>query len=63
MIKKIINTIKAHYKVLHAAFHFRIKIIRLEDAFGKSYLYCWKKYGHKAMLEEYLNENTWRLKK
>jgi len=59
----MIKLLKAHIKVLHTAFSFRIKIVRLEDAFGKSYKYCWKKYGHKEMLREYLNENTWRLKK
>ena len=63
MIKKLLNKIKPHYRVLWAAFSFRIKIVRLEDAFGRSYRYVWKKYGHKEMVDEYLTDNTWRLKK
>ena len=53
--------LKANLKVWWESKKFKIKIVRREDAFGKTYRYCYKKYGHKIMLDEYLNENTWRL--
>jgi len=58
MIKKL----KANLRVWYESWKFKIKITRREDVFGKTYRYCYKKYGHKEMLNEYLNENTWRLK-
>jgi len=53
--------IKANIRIWWASKVFSIKIVRREDAFGKTYRYCYRKYGHKAMLKEYLTENTWRL--
>ncbi len=55
--------IKANIIVWFESWRFKIKICRREDTFGKTYRYCYKKYGHKVMLKEYLDKNTWRLKK
>ncbi len=59
----MLNKIKAHIRVWWEAQKFSIKIVRRQDVFGKSYRRTYYKYGHKEMLEEYLGDNTWNLKK
>ena len=54
--------IKSNLRVWYESWKFKIKIIRRQDKKRKTYRYCYKLYGHKQMLEEYLDKNTWRLK-
>ena len=60
-MKKLFKKLKPHWDIWWAAQKFSIKIVRREDAFGKTYRYTYYKYGHKAMLDEYLNEDTWNV--
>ena len=61
MIKQLFKKLKPHWDIWWAAQRFRIKIVRREAAFGKTYRYTYYKYGHKMMLDEYLNEDTWNV--
>ena len=47
MIKQLFKKLKPHWDIWWAAQRFRIKIVRREDAFGKTYRYTYYKYGHK----------------
>lgn len=33
-----------------------------EDVFGRTYRSVYRKFGHAAMLKEYLDENSWLIK-
>jgi len=60
----MIGTLRDNIKIWYESWRFNIsiKINRRQDVFGKSYRYCYKKYGHKTMMNEYLGENSWKIK-
>jgi len=56
-----LKKIMIHLRVWWASKAFTLKIVRRMDVFGKTYRYTYRKYGHKEMVDEYLDTNSWRI--